>query len=51
MRKSYGAYDQELHALHASTSWIAYWSTCRIVVATTDHDTRRGISHVRLGRI
>ena len=32
-------------------AWIAYWSTCRLVVATTDHDTRRGISHVRLGRI
>ena len=31
--------------------WIAYRSTCRVVVATTDHSTRWGISHVRLGRI
>ena len=30
---------------------IAYWSTCMFVVAPTDHSTRGGISHVRMGRI
>ena len=41
-----------LQALRLSCyAWIAYWSTCRVVVVTTDHSTRGGISHVRLGRI
>ena len=30
-------------------AWIAYRSTCRVVVPTTDHATRGGISHVLQG--
>ena len=32
-------------------TWIAYWSTFRVIVVTTDHATCGGISHVRLGHI